>query len=433
METHECRYQGKLVPDPWRVEGVIRERAWRRRFICAECGAERRSRRPRPPVKMEVYPDRAGVAPLSESNGRLIAKELAGRLSIHEDELVPARGLLSALARKGFRGTAVEQWLQAFFDAGWVGLIRRLSGTRRVLEAVHVVDRDSMEEYAAPGRKAEWARAHAEALAAVAGLKHPVAEEIARMLVSAKAKSFSVPMHRALASIALHVEKGDTLARRVFSSRYLGDSKAILALRPRLEKLLGPLEALGIREGAVVTLVGGDGSLTVGDQVLDLLVLRPFVGLSREAFEALGVVRFPRKGLLAVENLAPFEACCRGEVSGSQGFMVVFAAGYPGKAVRTLTERAGRAGVPVRAWADMDLDGVRIARMIASWSFGHFAPFRMDPRDIRDGVSGRPLSAPAEEAIREELQSRPNAILSDALQAILDKGRWVEQEEMLGR
>ena len=172
--------------------------------------------------------------------------------------------------------------------------------------------------------------------------------------------------------------------------------------------------------------------MTVGGQVLDLPSFRPFVGLSREAFEALGEVRFPEKGLLAVENLAPFEACCRGEVPGTKGFMVVFAAGYPGKAVRTLVERAARAGVPVRAWADMDLDGVRIARMVASWSVGHFAPFRMDPRDIRDGINGRPLSASAEKAIREELQNRPNALLSNTLQAILEKVRWVEQEEMLG-
>jgi len=340
--------------------------------------------------------------------------------------------LFSALARKGVRGTTVEQWLQAFLEAGWIGLTRRLSGSRHLLEAVRVLDRESVEEFAAPGAREEWARVRKGALDAIAEVRHPVGEEIAGLLTTAKENSMSVPVLRALASVALHVEKGDVLAERVFSARYLGDSKAILALRPRLEKLLGPLEALGIRGGAAVTLVGGVGTLTVAGQVLELFALRPFVGLSRETFEALEEIRFPEKGLLVVENLAAFEACCRCEVLGSEDCMVVFGAGYPSRAVRTFVDQASKAGILVRAWTDMDLDGVRIARLLASWCTSQFKPFLMDPRAFQHTVSGIPLSARAAREIREDLRQRPNALLADTLRNILDSGRWVEQEELLG-
>lgn len=432
MQTHTCRFQNKLLPDSWRVDGMLKERTWRRHFVCSECGAERPARRPRPPVRVEVASAKPAVAPFSDPIGRLVAEELMRRLSSNPDASVPARGLFSALARKGARGTTVEQWLQAFLEAGWIGLTRRLSGSRRLLEAVRVLDREAVEEFAAPGARAEWARARKEALDAIAEVRHPVGEEIAGILTSAKEKSMSVPVLRALASVALHMEKGDVLAERVFSARYLGDSKAILALRARLEKLLGPLEALGIRGGAAVTLVGGTGTLTVDGQVLDLFSLRPFVGLSRETFEALGEIRFPEKGLLIVENLAPFEACCRGEVPGTESCMVVFGAGYPSRAVRIFVDRASKAGVLVRAWSDMDLDGVRIARLVASWCTGQFESFRMDPRAFRDTASGIPLPARMAKAIRDDLRQRPKALLADTLRTILDTGRWVEQEELLG-
>jgi len=432
MQTHTCRFQSKLLPDSWRVDGTFKERTWRRHFVCSECGAERPVRRPRPPVRVEVASAKPVVAPFSDPIGRLVAEELMRRLSSNTNASVPARGLFSALARKGVRGTTVEQWLQTFLEAGWIGLARRLSGSRRLLEAVRVLDRESVEEFAAPGARAEWARVRKESLDAVAGVKHPVGQEIAEILTSADAKATPVPVIRALAAVAVHVEKGDVLAERVFSARFLEDSKAVIALRPRLEKLLGPLEALGIRVGAAVTLVGGTGTLTVANQVLELLPLRPFVGLSREAFEALGEIRFPEKGLLVVENLAPFEACCRGEVPGTEGRMVLFAAGYPSRSVRTLVDRASKAGALVRAWADIDLDGVRIVRLVASWCSGPFEPFRMDIRDFKDIVTGKPLSPRAARAIREDLRQRPNAPLSDTLRTILDTCRWVEQEALLG-
>jgi hypothetical protein len=432
MQTHTCRFQNKLLPDLWRVDGTFKERAWRRHFVCSECGAERPARRPRPPVRVEVASAKPAVAPFSDSIGRLVAEELKRRLSANTSASVPARGLFSALARKGVRGTTVEQWLQAFLEAGWIGLARRLSGSRRLLEAVRVLDREALEEFAAPGARAEWARVRKEALDAIAEVRHPVGEEIAGLLTSAKEKSMSVPVLRALASVALHVEKGDVLAERVFSARYLGDSKAILALRPRLEKLLGPLEALGIREGAAVTLVGGEGTLTAGGQVLDLAALHPYVGLARETFEALQEIRFPKNGLLVVENLAPFEACCRGEVSGSEGCMVLFGAGYPSRTVRIFVDRASKADVVVRAWSDMDLDGVRIARLVASWCTGQFEPFRMDPRAFRSPPSGIPLPVHMATAIRDDLRQRPGALLANTLQSILDTGRWIEQEELLG-
>src|SRR5439155_105114 len=90
-----------------------------------------------------------------------------------------------------------------------------------------------------------------------ASLSPPVATEVARLLDEAARDAWGPGLVRALAAVATHAETGDVLASRVFAARYLGDSKALGVLRPRLERLLGPLDGLGIRDGASPTFVDG--------------------------------------------------------------------------------------------------------------------------------------------------------------------------------
>jgi hypothetical protein len=330
-------------------------------------------------------------------------------------------------------GSEVEHWLSVFLSAGWVRLGFLLKGTGRVLDTVVPLAPDALEEFARPGVKRARTDALADARLSVAALQHPVAREIARILRDEASGTRSPALIRALCAVARHVDSGDTLAERVFSTRYLEDSKALGAVRNAIERLVGPLDALGIREGAALTLVGGNGSLVLEKATIDLPSVAPFIGLSREALIGLIAVQTPPAGLLVVENLANFDACCRGEVDAATNCLILWSAGYPGRGVRQVIETAGRGNAAIRVWADLDFDGVQIARQVAESAGGRCTAWRMAPADLLGAAVQRPLDARARSAIRRDLDTRPDAMLSDTLSAMLSAGYWVEQEAFLGR
>jgi hypothetical protein len=288
-----------------------------------------------------------------------------------------------------------------------------------------------LRELARPGDEARRRSALGAARERVARLSHPKAVEITAILDSPEAADFSPPLLQALGALAVHAESGEVLAERIFSARYLGGSKVLAGLRGGLERLVGPLAEIGIREGASVTLLGGEGVLHLADLDLDLREFPPFLGLARETLEGLSAVVLPAGGLFVVENLAVFEACCRGEVESARGALIAWSAGYPGRTVRRLVELAAAAGEPLRIWADLDLDGVRIARLIASWSVAGAEFHRMSPRDLAATPQRQPLTARSLAAIRRDLAERPAAPLADSLRALLDSGFWAEQEAFL--
>ncbi|MGH7855928.1 MAG: hypothetical protein ACREQY_01265, partial [Candidatus Binatia bacterium] len=67
-----------------------------------------------------------------------------------------------------------------------------------------------------------------------------------------------------------------------------------------------------------------------------------------------------------------------------------------------------------------------------SWAPCGVEPLRMSGADLRSGAASLPLSARAAAAIRADLAARPNDLLAATLSAILELGRWVEQEAFLG-
>jgi hypothetical protein len=289
----------------------------------------------------------------------------------------------------------------------------------------------ALRELARPGEDEHRRTTLLRAREKVARLTHPKAAEIASVLAGPEAESFPANLLQALAALAVHAESGEVLAERVFSARFLGGSKLLARLRDRLERLTGPLAEIGIREGASLTLLGGEGKLHFKDRDLDLKSLAPFVGLARETLESVETITFPDAGLFAVENLAVFEACCRGEVEAARGALILWSAGYPGRAFRRLVELAATAGAPLRIWADLDLDGVRIARLIASWSGTRTEFYRMDPSDLADALQRHSLTPRSLAAIRRDLAERPEAPLAETLRALLEGGGWVEQEAFL--
>lgn len=398
-------------------------------MVCVECGARRSRRRPRRPELVEIEADGAGP-PVADAHIRTIAARLLRRGG-HGHE-VRVRGVPGGLGSRGIGASLLEQHLHALLCAGWIGLVWEVSGTRRRLRRVRLRDPEALDECAYPGRRAARRAALAEARAAVESLSHPVATEVARLLDEAATDGWSAGLVRALAAVATHAEAGDVLASRVFAARYLGDSKALVVLRPRLERLLGPLDALGIRDGASATFVGGLGCVRAAGVRLDLASLRPFVGLAAETVTGDIEIEPPPGGVAVVENFTVFEASCRGEVSGLKDTLVIWTAGYPGRAVKTVIQAASRTSPAIRIWADLDLDGVRIVRLVAEWLGGAVEPFGMSPEPVAAAPARRPLSPRSATAIRADLATRPTALLADTLRALLAYDCWVEQEAFLG-
>jgi hypothetical protein len=398
-------------------------------MVCVDCGARRSRRRPRRPELIEVEAD-GGGPPLADADIRTIAARLLRRGD--DGPEVRVRGLPGGLGGRGIGASLLEQHLDALLRAGWIGLVWEISGTRRRLRRIRLRNPEALDECAHPGRRAARRAALAEARAAVASLSHPVATEVARLLDEAATDAWGPGLVRALAAVATHAETGDVLASRVFAARYLGDSKALGVLRPRLERLLGPLDAVGIRDGASATFVGGSGCVRAAGVRLDLASLRPFVGLATESVTGDIEIEPPSGGVAVVENFAVFEACCRGEVPDLGDTLVIWTAGYPGRAVKAVIHAASRTDAGVRIWADLDLDGVRIVRLIAEWLSGAVESFGMSPEHVAAARARRPLSSRSAAAIRADLAARPAALLADTLRALLAYDCWVEQEAFLG-
>jgi hypothetical protein len=427
--AHACRFRQRVVWSGWERSGSGRERTARRVPTCEACGREQPARRPRAAFARELEAADPERLPVLDEVGRSVAGELLSRCGA-DNAPVPARGLLGALAARAITGSVAEPCLERLMSAGLLRL-RYAGPGARALRVVTVLDGAGLAELARPGERAARERALSSARAALDGLDHPVARDARRVLAD-EAQTIAPVLALALAAVARHATDGEVLAERVFSVRHLGESKALARLRGALEQRLGPLDALGIREGAALTLVGGHGRIALaGGAGVELRDTPPFLGLSRETAVALAALAPPPKGLVAVENLAVFDACCRGEVAELSGAMVVWTAGYPGRGVRAVVEAAVRADAPVSIWCDLDLDGVRIARLVASWCPG--ARFvRMTPDDLEAAPRMLPLSARALRAIERELAAGPEDDLTETLRALQSRGVWAEQEGFLG-
>jgi len=368
-----------------------------------------------------------GSPPVRSERTARIAEVLAHRAA----QECSFKSLLSTLR---LPVSLLEDELEHFLRAGWIALTWKLVDAKKDLARVRVCNREALEEFARPGLAVERRIALEAARESVRPLTHPVAADVARLLAQPEAQKWDPRLLNALAAIACHAETGDQLAERVFSTQYLGSSKAFAQIRPTVERILGQsVEALGIREGAAATFVGGQGRLRIGGQRIDLAPLYPFVGFARETLTASIALELPIGGLLLVENFTAFDACCRGEIAGGDCGLVVWTAGYPGRGVRSLVEHAANLGARIRIWADLDLDGVRIARLVRSWAPAVIEMFKMSPEDVVAAPRRMKLTDRARNAIRAELDERPRVFLADTLRALLTEDSWVEQECFLAR
>ncbi len=419
---HTCRFRAQRRWSEWRTERELRERLRYSIPLCVECGREQSARRVRAPDRLEREA-RIGTAPPTGGERAAKIAEVLARQAADERSFKWIAGALRMPA------SMLEDELEHLLRAGWIALAWKISGARKTLDMIRICNREELEEFANPGLSTQRRAALDAARESLRTLTHPVAEDVARLLAQPEAGKWDAQVIRGLAAIARHAETGDQLAERVFSTHYLGSSKAFQRVRTSVERLLGQsVEKLGIREGAAAVFVGGRGCLRINDHQIDLVALYPFAGFARETLMGKIALEPPADGLLLVENFTVFEACCRGEVPGTENTMVVWTAGYPGRGVRSVVEHAARLGAQIRIWADLDLDGVRIGRLVWAWATGVVEAFRMSPSDLAAAPRRAKLGDRAQKAIRAELNKQPEAFLSDTLKALLASDSWVEQE-----
>jgi hypothetical protein len=416
---HRCaRFRAVRRPGPWRTAGPLQERDVERVSLCSECGKERGGR-----FRKIVAVERQAVSPSvgqADAGLRQLARRVLaraqGRRSLRADPLVRALG-----------GVRAESDLERLAALGSIGLEYRPKTGSLSLHAVHILAPETLAETARPGDAARRHAALAEARRRTSGLLHPQSQLVAEVLAGEDAPALGEPAIRALAGLALLVEAGDVRPARLFSTEVLGDSKQLSRLRSRLERLVGPLERLGIRDHGTLVLLGGRGTIRLGGAELDVGRLRT-VGLAQEDVLAIDEVRVPPVGLVVVENLTPFQACCerlRAEA------LVLWSAGFPSRAVVAFTSRVAAAGARVRVWCDLDLGGVRIARQFIRLTGGKAEPVLMDPDRVRRASVRRALQPSQRRLIARDLECHPGEPLAATLTAILESNAWVEQEGLI--
>jgi hypothetical protein len=262
------------------------------------------------------------------------------------------------------------------------------------------------------------------------GLNHPQAQALADLIADDSASLFDHQIVSALAGLARLVEDGEVLPQRLFSVKYLGHSKTLRSIRRRLEKVAGPLERLGIRDSGQTVLIGGQGILDLHGVKLDLSSFQ-YVGFAVDDTLQIREIEFPIGGLLVVENLTPFHTCLAG-FSQRHRLMTLWTAGFPGRGVRSIIRRAAECAVPVRVWCDLDLGGVRIARIVAQLA-QHAEPVLMDPETIRTANVTQRIEPELITAMRRDLTLHPADLLAESIRELLRRGIWVEQETLVDR
>jgi hypothetical protein len=215
------------------------------------------------------------------------------------------------------------------------------------------------------------------------------AVSIRELLATNKAAELDERIVKALAAIALLVETGDVVPARAFSAQILGNSKALSSIRPRLERIVGSLQRLGIRDWGGLVLMAGSGALRLQNTEIRLDSLR-CVGVSSEDILALRALDLPSAGILVIENLTVFQACLEHVAKGAAP-LLLWSGGFPNRGVQRLLGEAARQKARIRVWCDLDLGGIRIARLIHEITSSAAEPVLMTPAIVQESKLSCPL------------------------------------------
>jgi hypothetical protein len=219
---------------------------------------------------------------------------------------------------------------------------------------------------------------------------------------------------------------------RIFSARWLHDSKALRKERDALEAFLsieGGLERLGLVKHTPIVLSWGAWQARWNDFVFDGRAGFSFTAIPADLIPRLIQMQVEAETLLIVENQTPFEILVQPE-RRDPCTLYLWGAGLPGQAQRELAALWLRARPTMNwsAWTDYDPGGVAIQRFWHDWSIQEQLaaphPYRWMREDLAQcQTQGVPLSVEQ----REHL-----ARIHDPLaQLLLEGGHAIEQEAIL--
>lgn len=420
MSSHAaCRIWRSVIRESeWRSAGRFVERTIERQRVCAECGLPRAVRVRRISA---VQRKAATLAPLVIPEQRALAARLVMMLR-------QRRRLKVASLSKRLGGVKIELSLEALAETAPLLLTYKAHGDHRPLEWVETSDLQALEEIARPGLSKRRAEVLIEARSTTSSLTHPEAVMIAEILKSERASELDDRVVRVLAALARLIHRGDIRPARAFSTEVLGDSKALASVRARIERLVGPLERLGIRDTGSAVLIGGRGKIAINAAPVDISSYR-YLGFASQDLDGASILELPAQGVLVVENLTAFHSCI--EQLASQPVMIVWSGGFPSAGVLRVLQLAAAMSARIRVWCDLDLGGVRIARLIHEHTKGLAQPALMSPELVTSALVFQPLSSDQTSRIKRDLETRPTALLGNTLRALLERSAWVEQEALL--
>jgi len=187
----------------------------------------------------------------------------------------------------------------------------------------------------------------------------------------------------------------ESIPRRVFSQRVLGDSKAFEQLleKPLLRLLRenGPeeyatdeeyLDSVNIVTHPKLTLLAGQLEFALNGAVVTLSAFPGGMGLYQQSIKTLSIISLPTAPILIVENLTTYYQALQQQASAWG--LIVYAGGFPHSGTKQLLGKLSalinskNPAVEISHWGDIDYGGIRIFEHLKETFFPSLRPYLMD-------------------------------------------------------
>lgn len=220
---------------------------------------------------------------------------------------------------------------------------------------------------------------------------------------------------------------------RIFSARWLHDSKAFYRERTELEIFLdlkGGLRRIGLVRHTPIVLSSGPWRARYGEYAIDGRAAISFTSIPSDMLSHLEDIQVDADYLLIIENRTPFELLVQSSRRNRRA-LYLDGAGFPGHAERGLVALWLRANPRLSwfVWTDFDQGGVGIQQCWLDWAMQEHLPTPRPYRWTRLDLDlcqriGRPLT--------EEKRAKLTRINHPLAKLLCEWGYTAEQEAILG-
>lgn len=406
VESHVCKFRRDLQPEKWRtVAPGRRERLGRFVSRCETCGKVRDDGSKRPWEWKEEEADAGGSGPRS-GQAREVAAVL---LSQAVGGSMPGTALLAAVERRGVGRSDAHGAIQELLAAGWIRVAWWIAGERNLLAAIEMIGRAPLARFVSPTDLAAADRV-AEAADEISRFRHPLSPVIAHLLRRVTTPE-TEKLSDAFLALARMLEEGGAVPAREFCKSHIGDPTLRDPFNRIVEQQIGPLDSVGLFEADPVVLIGGGGAIHVRRHSYPIAAFGALLGVEPGAIDQ-GRIEIPEAGLEVIDSPQ------RLEESSVERLRVVVARALP-RALKRLCAIAAASRRPVIVRCGVSLEGVRLARCVATWS----GVVPSVPAFEASLPPGGQLPLREGSRIRLDLDAQPAASWTEVLAAIIKRKR----------